>query len=135
MLELIMNMIEALLVGVILVAFVLLISFLGSILISNVGIRYAEKKNESYLNAVTELLPGTNCKECGRENCRQFADCLLCKEASPDSCVHCGEEAKEKIYQIIDEANPEFHELPTNLRKRKKMLRLRNSRDEEEETD
>ena len=41
-------------------------------------------------------------------------------------------EEKEEIFQIVDEANPEACELPTNLRKRKKLLRLRNSRDEEE---
>ena len=127
-------MLQVLLTGVILVVFVLGISALSSLLISHIGIRYAEKKNESYLNAVTELLPGTDCKECGQESCHQFADCLLCKEALPEDCVYCGEEEKEEICQIVDEANPEFHELPTNLRKRKKLLRLRNSRDEEEET-
>lgn len=126
-------MLQVLLISVILVAFVLGISALSSLLISHIGIRCAEKKNEGYLDAVTELLPGTDCKECRRESCRQFADCLLCKEASPDSCVHCGEEEKEEICQIVDQANPEFHELPTNLRKRKKLLRLRSSGDEEEE--
>ena len=128
-------MLQVLLTSVILVAFVLGISALGSLLISHVGIRYVEKKNESCLNAVTELLPKKDCKECGCETCRQFADCLLCKEASPEDCIYCGEEEKEEIFQIVDEANPEIHELPTNLRKRKKLLRLRNSRDEEEETD
>lgn len=127
------HMPQALIIGAILVVFVLLISGFSSVLISWVGIRYAEKRNKEYLNAVVNLLPQTDCNDCGCETCCQFADCLLCKEVPLDQCPHCPEEAKEPIRQTVAEANPESRELPTNLRKRKKMLRLNKREDEEEE--
>ena len=127
------HMPQALLIGAILIVFVLLTSALGSVLISYVGIRYAEKRNAEHLNAVVNLLPQTDCKDCGCETCRQFADCLLSKEVTLDRCPHCRGEAKEPICQTVADANPESRELPTNLRQRKKLLRLRKSEDEDEE--
>lgn len=125
------DMLDVIILAAALVVFVILVSMLSSLLINFFGIRFARKNHEAQLNAVVNLLPNIDCRNCGYSCCRDFADSLLCQEASVDSCPHCQEDVKEQLRSIVLEANPASQELPQNLRQRKKMLRMRHDPDAE----
>lgn len=63
-------------------------------LVFGVLIALAEKKlhvwEDPRLEAVTELLPGTNCGACGYAGCRSFAEGLVGGETAPAGCTQLG---------------------------------------------
>ncbi|MEM2103923.1 MAG: acetyl-CoA decarbonylase/synthase complex subunit gamma [Candidatus Bathyarchaeia archaeon] len=52
---------------------------------------------------VYKLLPRTNCKECGEENCMAFATKVVNREVSIDKCSPLSKKEHEKAYQQLKE--------------------------------
>jgi acetyl-CoA decarbonylase/synthase complex subunit gamma len=52
---------------------------------------------------VYKLLPKTNCKECGQENCMAFATKIVNREVSIDSCPPLFKKENEKAYNQLKE--------------------------------
>ena len=50
---------------------------------------------------VYELLPGTNCKECGESNCMSFSVRLVNKEASLMNCIPLLDPEKQVEYDKL----------------------------------
>ena len=66
-------------------------------------VKYANKhkkidKNSSFL---FELLPGLNCKECGRNDCKQFAEDLSNGKTHPDVCPYLQGEKYIKVREVL----------------------------------
>ena len=49
------------------------------------------------LDAVADMLPGTNCGACGRAGCRAFADALVAGTIEPATCTVMGPEDREDV--------------------------------------
>ncbi|KON34397.1 MAG: hypothetical protein AC479_00600 [miscellaneous Crenarchaeota group-6 archaeon AD8-1] len=62
----------------------------------------ASKKELSPID-VYKLLPKTNCKECGEENCMAFATKIVNREAQIDQCLPLLEEKHSKAYNQLKE--------------------------------
>ena len=61
---------------------------------------------------VYKLLPKTNCKECGEENCMAFATKLVNREAMLENCPPLLEEKNKETYQKIwDILKPPMREI------------------------
>ncbi len=52
---------------------------------------------------IYKLLPRTNCKECGQENCMAFATKIVNREVSIDSCPPLLKKENEKAYKALKE--------------------------------
>ncbi len=53
------------------------------------------------IDAITEMLPGTNCGGCGVPGCSSFAEALIKGTASPSDCVAGGEDLVEEIAAFL----------------------------------
>ena len=62
----------------------------------------AEKKELSPID-IYKLLPKTNCKECGQENCMAFATKIVNREADIDQCKPLFKKEHEKNYKKLKE--------------------------------
>jgi acetyl-CoA decarbonylase/synthase complex subunit gamma len=62
----------------------------------------AEKKELSPID-IYKLLPKTNCKECGQENCMAFATKIVNREADIDQCKPLFKKEHEKNYKQLKE--------------------------------
>lgn len=62
---------------------IILLAILGVVYLSN---KHKNKDNSSEI--ILELLPGLNCKECGRTDCKQFADDLLKGRTAATYCPY-----------------------------------------------
>ncbi len=65
---------------------------------------------------IYRLLPGTNCKECGLENCMSFASALLDRKKKPQDCkpLFENEKYKEKREKLLDIILPAIKEIEIN---------------------
>jgi len=52
---------------------------------------------------VYKLLPKTNCKECGEENCMAFATKIVNREVNVDQCLPLLKKENEKAYSQLKE--------------------------------
>ena len=50
---------------------------------------------------IYKLLPKTNCKQCGEENCMAFATKLVNREVSLEKCAPLLEEKNKEAYQKL----------------------------------
>jgi len=82
---------------------VIILGALG--LVFGVGLAIASKKFavevDEKLEQVHHLLPGANCGACGNPGCFGFAESLLQKKATLETCRVCSPENKEKIANIM----------------------------------
>ncbi|MCK5628324.1 acetyl-CoA decarbonylase/synthase complex subunit gamma [Candidatus Bathyarchaeota archaeon] len=62
----------------------------------------ARKKELSPID-IYKLLPKTNCKECGEENCMAFATKIVNREVTIDKCTPLLKKENEKAYQKLKE--------------------------------
>lgn len=62
----------------------------------------AGKKELSPID-IYKLLPKTNCKECGEENCMAFATKIVNREAQLDQCLPLLKDKKSKAYSELKE--------------------------------
>jgi len=53
------------------------------------------------IDAVTDLLPGTNCGACGFAGCRSFAEGLIGNQAQPAGCTNMGEEGVAAVASYL----------------------------------
>jgi H+/Na+-translocating ferredoxin:NAD+ oxidoreductase subunit B len=53
------------------------------------------------LDAVTSMLPGTNCGACGEAGCRAFAEALVAGTIQPGSCTVLGPEDREDVAHYL----------------------------------
>ena len=68
-------------------------------------IAFANKKlkvwEDPRIDAVTDLLPGTNCGACGFAGCRAFAEGLIADETQPAACTNMGPEGVEAVASYL----------------------------------
>lgn len=78
----------------------LIVLFLG-IIFAIVYIANKNKKSDKSSEIVAELLPGLNCKECGRADCPTFAQELMNGKAHPTTCPYLKGEKFAEVTEII----------------------------------
>ncbi|MCW4006685.1 MAG: acetyl-CoA decarbonylase/synthase complex subunit gamma [Candidatus Bathyarchaeota archaeon] len=72
---------------------------------------------------VYKLLPKTNCKECGQENCMAFATKIVNRELSIDQCPPLLKKENEKSYQKLKELlKPAVKEVTVGVGEKAKKL-------------
>ncbi|MCW4018532.1 MAG: acetyl-CoA decarbonylase/synthase complex subunit gamma [Candidatus Bathyarchaeota archaeon] len=72
---------------------------------------------------VYKLLPKTNCKECGQENCMAFATKIVNREVNLDSCKPLLKKEKEKAYlQLKELLKPAVKEVIVGVGEKAKKL-------------
>jgi len=72
---------------------------------------------------VYKLLPKTNCKECGQENCMAFATKIVNREVSIDSCKPLFKKEYEKNYaQLKELLKPAVQEVTVGVGEKAKKL-------------
>src|SRR5512135_868031 len=72
---------------------------------------------------VYKLLPKTNCKECGQENCMAFATKIVNREVTLDSCKPLLKKEYEKTYlQLKDLLKPAVKEVVVGIGDKAKKL-------------
>ncbi|MFP4144171.1 MAG: (Fe-S)-binding protein [Phycisphaeraceae bacterium] len=63
--------------------------------------RFLAVEEDPRLDAIEDLLPGSNCGACGEAGCRAFAEALIRGETSPAACSVSDEEAIESIASLL----------------------------------
>jgi len=63
--------------------------------------RYLQVWEDPRINAVTELLPGTNCGACGFAGCRAFAEGLVGGQADPVGCTVSGPDEIDEVAHFL----------------------------------
>ena len=72
---------------------------------------------------IYKLLPKTNCKECGQENCMAFATKIVNREIDLDSCKPLFKKEYEKAYlQLKELLKPAVHEVTVGVGEKAKKL-------------
>lgn len=92
------------------VFFVITISYLGSVVILKVASKYMDELNDSYSEKILKLLPKTNCKECGRDDCDEYVADVL-QKTNNRMCPYCNDEINKKIEDILLARDKEIEEL------------------------
>ena len=93
-----------------LVVFILIISYLSSVLILKAASKFMDELNNDYANKIVKLLPNTNCKECGYDDCDDYAASLL-HRACVKTCPYMSLKDNEKINELVDKFDKEIEEL------------------------
>lgn len=70
------------------------------ILLAWLSKRFAVKVDPN-IKKILDVLPGSNCGACGWAGCSSFAEALIKGEVSIDGCAPGGEEARQRIAQIL----------------------------------
>ena len=76
------------------------LGLLFGILITYASKKFAVVKDER-VEKLLEVLPNGNCGGCGYAGCAAYAKAVVDGKASPDLCNACGEDALEKISDIL----------------------------------
>lgn len=85
---------------VVLGAAILLLSVLSSLIIARAAAKYSDKVIPKYQKMIEELLPGTNCGQCKRCSCEEFADAVLHTEIDEDACPHIDQATIDRILAL-----------------------------------
>lgn len=80
-----------------------MLSFLFSIFVTSIGGRFAEKTIAKYGRKTEQLLPGTDCGDCGQKTCAECAVLLLRKEVNDNVCPHISEDMQKQIAGVRGE--------------------------------
>ena len=78
-------------------AFILVLAVLYNIGMIWLAGRFSGRTMESYIDTMTNELPGTNCGACGCETCRAYAYGVFSCHKEADLCVPGGPEVAEKL--------------------------------------
>ena len=92
------------------VFFVITISYLGSVAILKAASKYMEELNDGYSEKILKLLPRTNCKECGRDDCDEYVADVL-QNKNNRMCPYCSDEINKKIEELVFKRDEEIEEL------------------------
>ncbi|MBQ9387356.1 MAG: hypothetical protein IJU01_01690 [Lachnospiraceae bacterium] len=108
--------------AVVIFAGVILLSFLFSVFVTSVGGKFAEKTIARYEKKTEQLLPGTNCGDCGQKTCAECAALLLRKEVDDNVCPHISEDMQKQIAGVRDELLKLMEDPTPPERKRKRSF-------------
>ena len=98
---------------------VLILGALGAILGLLIGIfhRYFYQANNSTVDEIKQLLPGSNCGGCGFKNCNNFANAVLNDGINSNQCHSIKQDKVDQINLIVDEFDKIRVETVTNDKK------------------
>ena len=98
---------------------ILILGALGAFLGLLIGIfhRYFYETNNSTVDEIKQLLPGSNCGGCGFKNCNNFANAILNDGVNSSNCHSIKQEKVDQINLIVDEFDKIRVETVTNDKK------------------
>ncbi len=70
-------------------------------LILAIAYRFLRVKEDPRLEAVEDMLPGSNCGACGEPGCRAFAEKLIANSLPPSRCTVCTQTTIESIAEYL----------------------------------
>ena len=85
---------------------IVLLLLLASALMATLGHKHTRKALAQTEASVAELLPGTNCGQCGYPDCAAFAEATLMEDAAVNRCPGCSEEQR----RLVEERLEAFHQ-------------------------
>lgn len=98
----------------VLVVGILLLSVISSLIIAWAAGRYSDRVIPAYTAQIEKLLPGTNCGQCKKCTCAEFADALIHTEVDLDGCPHTDEKTQQQMLKIREKLQ-KLTEDPTPL--------------------
>ena len=88
--------------------YILIATLILAVLLTIVYMANRNKNTDKSSEIVHELLPGLNCKECGRNDCAQFAKDLMDGKTHPNKCPYLKGQKYIEVYEIINRERKVF---------------------------
>lgn len=102
---------------VVLFATIVVLCVIIGLIIAWAAARYSDKTIDKYTKEILKLMPCTDCGECKRHTCEEFADAILHTEIDEDACPYIDEETINKILAMRERLQKSMED-PTPPKKR-----------------
>lgn len=82
--------------------FILILTFLSSLMISMVAKKHSEKTRDATVTALKNMLPGHNCGACGCKTCEEYARAIFTCSMDADLCTQGDEDLPRRLNERME---------------------------------